>query len=349
MRLNLHQRRAITRATGIMAAFLFILLSASLVSAQTRQQRAIPETNTDYRLGAGDLLEVSVFGVENFRFTRRVSSSGFITLPYVGKVSVSGLTTTQLEEELMTALDGRLIQNPQVSVFVMEFHAQPCVILGAVANPGVYQMSGPLKLLDVIALAGGLVDRAADQISLFRQGLGAPKKDTGVPENGENGHNGGESSVGSAQKPQVRSIDLKALFQEGALSENVPIERGDVIYIPEVMPSRFYVIGEVTTPGAYALPGEQGLLVSQALSLAGGPIKTAKMNKGMLVRYHAGGAREEIQVNFSDILKGKKPDFPVHADDIIFIPGSTIKSVGYGLLGIIPSVATQTAVVRGSK
>lgn len=349
MRLNLHQRRAITRATGIMAAFFFFLCSASLVSAQTRQPTAAPETNSDYRLGAGDLLEVSVFGVENFRFTRRISSSGFITLPYVGKISVSGLTTTQLEEELTTSLDGRLIQNPQVSVFVMEFHAQPAVILGAVANPGLYEMSRPLKLLDIIALAGGLSERAGDQISVYRQGIGAPKKDSGVPENGENGHNGGESAVESAQKPQVQSVSLKALFHEGVLSENVPIERGDVIYIPEVQPSRFYVIGEVTTPGAYALPGEQGLLVSQALSLAGGPIKTAKMSKGMLVRYHAGGAREEIQVNFSDILKGKKPDFLVHADDIIFIPGSTVKSVGYGLLGIIPTVATQTAVVRGSR
>lgn len=98
------------------------------------------------------------------------------------------------------------------------------------------------------------------------------------------------------------------------------------------------------SPGAYAMPDEQVLLVSQAMALAGGPIRTAKMNKGVLVRYDGTGRREELQVNFSDILKGRKPDFAIKPDDIIFIPGSTIKSIGYGLLGIIPSVATQTVI-----
>ena len=67
-------------------------------------------------------------------------------------------------------------------------------------------------------------------------------------------------------------------------------------------------------------------------------MKTAKMNSGLLVRYDELGARQELAVNFSDVLKGKKMDFPIQPDNVIFIPGSNFKTkVGYGLLGMIPN------------
>ena len=70
------------------------------------------------------------------------------------------------------------------------------------------------------------------------------------------------------------------------------------------------------------------------------------MKDGVLVRYDGQGGREELAVNFSDIIQGKKPDFLVMADDIIFIPGSTFKTIGYGLLGAIPNTASG-AVING--
>ncbi len=67
-------------------------------------------------------------------------------------------------------------------------------------------------------------------------------------------------------------------------------------------------------------------------------MKTAKMNSGLLVRYDELGARQELAVNFSDIFKGKKMDFPIQSNDVIFIPGSNIRTIGYGLLAVIPGV-----------
>jgi len=80
------------------------------------------------------------------------------------------------------------------------------------------------------------------------------------------------------------------------------------------------------------------VLASQAIAKSGGPLKTAKMSKGMLMRYDEDGKRQELPVDFKAILLGKKPDFPVMPSDIIFIPGSSVKTVGYGLLAILPTI-----------
>ena len=65
-------------------------------------------------------------------------------------------------------------------------------------------------------------------------------------------------------------------------------------------------------------------------------MKTAKLSKGILVRYNEGGEREELSVDFGDILKGKKDDFFVRANDIIFVPGSKMKNLGLTVLNGVP-------------
>jgi protein involved in polysaccharide export with SLBB domain len=90
---------------------------------------------------------------------------------------------------------------------------------------------------------------------------------------------------------------------------------------------------------AFEVPFGQQVLVSQAIAKAGGPLKTAKLGKGLLVRYDGNGIRRDKQVDFSAILKGEKPDFPIMPDDIIFIPGSSAKTLGYGLLDVVPRAA----------
>ncbi len=71
-------------------------------------------------------------------------------------------------------------------------------------------------------------------------------------------------------------------------------------------------------------------------------MKTAKTKKGMLVRFDQKGGRQEVAVNFDAILKGRKPDVLIGPNDVIFIPGSTFKNIGYGLLGVIPSAVSNT-------
>jgi hypothetical protein len=81
--------------------------------------------------------------------------------------------------------------------------------------------------------------------------------------------------------------------------------------------------------------------VSQLLVWAGWPLKTAKLSAGIVIRYNEKGEREELPVDFGQILKGKKEDFVVRMNDIVFLPGSKIKTFQNSLLASLPgTIAT---------
>lgn len=297
------------------------------------QQLSFNAASTDYRLGAGDLITVDVFGIEGFGRNLRVSSTGTITLPYVGAVKAAGTTTTELEEQLRKQLDGRFIKNPQVSVFVVEYRSQSVFVLGAVQKPGQYQITSPLRLIDAIGLAGGLNLEAADNYAVVQK-KGATS--------GPAAENAGATQV--AQKSESIRINLKDLLENGKMDLNVPITGGDVVQIPERQISRYYVIGDVNRPGAFEMPRQENMFISQALAEAGGPMRTAKMSEAVLVRWDEAGQRKELPIDVSGIMKGRKPDLPLQANDVLFLPGSTAKSVALGMLGVIPGTVSSTVV-----
>ena len=120
------------------------------------------EGSSDYRIGAQDLLEISVFGVQELDKEVRVNSNGQISLPLIGGVMAGGKTIPELESELAKKYADGFLQNPQVSVFVKEFTSQRLTVEGAVNKPGIYPITGKTTLLQAIALAGGVDDKVAD-------------------------------------------------------------------------------------------------------------------------------------------------------------------------------------------
>jgi polysaccharide biosynthesis/export protein len=125
---------------------------------------------------------------------------------------------------------------------------------------------------------------------------------------------------------------LKALLETGDLQRNVVVQGGDVIHIKERLVETIYVIGEVNRSGPYTKNPRQELRLSQIIAWAGGPTKTARLSKGILVRYKEDGQREELPVDFGQILKGKQENVFVRANDIIFVPGSRFKDLRNTLL-----------------
>lgn len=126
--------------------------------------------NADYRVGPNDLIDIEVFGVPELKRTVRVNSSGLVSLPLVGNVSLLGLTGQQAEERIADTYAEKYLQNPQVSVFIKEFTTRRITIEGAVAKPGIYPVTGQLTLLRALALAGGGGTYAnLSEIMLFRQ------------------------------------------------------------------------------------------------------------------------------------------------------------------------------------
>ena len=129
------------------------------------------EGATDYRIGAMDLLQISVFGVQDLDKEVRVNSNGQISLPLVGSIMAGGKTIPELEAQLAKKYAEGYLQNPQVSVFVKEYSSQRITLEGAIKKPGIYPITGRTSLLQAIALAEGVDDKVADLggIVLMRQ------------------------------------------------------------------------------------------------------------------------------------------------------------------------------------
>ncbi len=109
----------------------------------------------DYRIGAQDLLEIQVFGIENLKREVRVNSKGAISLPLIGTVILGGLTGQEAEALIAAKYEKDYLRDPQVSVFIKEFTSQRITVEGAVAKPGIYPIRGQTTLMQAIAIAGG--------------------------------------------------------------------------------------------------------------------------------------------------------------------------------------------------
>ena len=127
------------------------------------------EGGTDYRIGAQDLLEISVFGIDDLSRTVRVNSNGQISLPLIGGVMAGGKTIPELEREIGAKLEDGYVQDAQVSVFVKEFTSQQVTLEGALKKPGIYPLTGTTTLVQAISMAQGLDDLADLQgVIVFR-------------------------------------------------------------------------------------------------------------------------------------------------------------------------------------
>jgi polysaccharide export outer membrane protein len=115
---------------------------------------------TDYRIGALDTLDVSVFQVPDLSKTVQVSASGEISLPLIGTLQAGGKTIAELTADITKKYGASYLQSPQVSVMVREAVSQRVTVEGAVNKPGVYPTVGPTSLLQTIAIAGGLTEIA---------------------------------------------------------------------------------------------------------------------------------------------------------------------------------------------
>jgi polysaccharide export outer membrane protein len=114
-----------------------------------------------YKIGPQDVLEISVFKVPDLNRKVQVANSGSVNLPLVGEIQAAGRTAQEMERDLTARLGAKYLQNPQVSVYIIEYNSQRVTIEGAVRKPGVYPIRGKTSLLQSIAIAGGLDDTAS--------------------------------------------------------------------------------------------------------------------------------------------------------------------------------------------
>jgi polysaccharide export outer membrane protein len=135
----------------------------------------VPRTD-GYRIGALDVLEISVFGVPELSGQVEVSDSGNIQLPMLGETPVAGKTAEELQRNLTSRLGGEYLQNPQVRVTVKEFKSRAVTVSGAIGSPGIYPLKGETTLLQVVAMAGGFKESSDSTVLVLRKGDGGGKR-----------------------------------------------------------------------------------------------------------------------------------------------------------------------------
>ena len=243
---------------------------------------------SDYMVGAQDELLVTVFDEPDLTKIFTVDDDGTITLPLVGRVEVDGLTLREIRDEITRQLGDGFLVSPQVSVEVAEYRSQSVYVLGEVANPGIYSLSGNLSLLRVLAQAGSTTAQAGNVVQIIRSVRGRAS---------------GGPVVAGDDETKMEVVSLSDI-RTGRLTL-VTIRDGDTVNVPKA--AVFFVSGHVASPGSYVWA--PGTTVRQAIALAGGYASRGS-NRGIRVIREVDGSQATVSVNEND---------PVLAGDVIEI------------------------------
>jgi len=311
----------------IMRLSLGVILLTSIGIAQgSLDSRA---QDKSHLLGPGDLILVrALHAAELSERPARLDAEGYIRLPLAGRIKAGGLTTEQLAARVRAQLDN-LIRDPEVTVEIVELKSHPVSILGAVKTPGVYQLQGQTRLLEVLSVAGGIDQDAGFSLRISREKAAGP-----IPLSPQQVSDSGEY--------RVAEISLEDLIAGKHPEQNVVILPDDVITIPRA--KLVYVIGEVHRAGGFVLRERQSMSVLQALSMAEGLTATAGAKNSKILRPVDNSDRKtEIPVNIRDVLAGKSSDLPLLPNDVLFIPNSASKSAA--LRGLETAIQMGTGVV----
>jgi polysaccharide export outer membrane protein len=297
-----------------------------------RQGRAVSLGDGDYRIGPGDVLDIQIDKAPELSGSKKVSSRGTIRVDFVGELEVARLTAEEVEKQIADRLRGAYLVNPQVKVAVTQPNSRSFFIQGSVNNPGVYQIEGRLTILTLISLAGGL-DRSHGSTAFIIREL--KTKDAPPASQVE------EDAADRQEVPEheLLKVNIDSLYK-GAFDQNILLEPRDIVHIPAT--EVFFVTGEVRKPGSFPL--KEGTTLKQAISLAEGTTFQAKSNGIIFRQQPKTGKQEEIKIEISAVMSGKKEDIIIQPNDVVVIPNSKWKSVG----GTILRTLGFTTLSRGA-
>jgi polysaccharide export outer membrane protein len=145
-------------------------LAPLTAAAQASLPKDVASLLSTYKLAAGDVITIRVFGEDDLsREKIRLSDAGTIPYPVLGEVRALGLTIGEIEKSITAGLNGRYLVNPRVSITIEEY--RPFYINGMVERPGGYPFQPGLTVLKASSLAGGFKERASfSKISIIREG-----------------------------------------------------------------------------------------------------------------------------------------------------------------------------------
>lgn len=235
----------------------------------------------EYLLGPGDIIRIQVFQNPDLTLETRVAESGAITYPLIGAVNVVGITMVDVEKRIATQLkEGGFVQQPQVSVMLMQNRGNQVSVLGLVNRPGRFPLETTnTRLTEMLAIAGGIATTGADIVIIvgLRDG-----------------------------KPFRKEVDVPGIFLGSGMDDDMTVAGGDVIYAHRA--PMFYIYGEAQRPGAFRV--ERGMTVMQALAQGGGPTVRGTENRLRLHRRGSDGVIIKSSPELTDLIQ---------PDDVLYI------------------------------
>jgi polysaccharide export outer membrane protein len=325
------------KVQGVMIRILRVTLLAAVSSlaisayGQTVGPIKQPQVGTmgpaveEYRIGANDVVSVSVLDAPEFSGKFRVSDAGVIEIAGISApIQAEGQTPNELAHAIRKAfIEAKQLRDPKVNVFVEEYRGRTVTVLGAVSKPGVYPLQKRITVLEALSLAGGALPNSGNTVTIVRGAASAEATST---------------VVGS-----VKIVDMSRLVQGEDLSANVEVKNGDVVSVSAAQV--VYVLGAVTKPGGFVMSNPSaGVSVVQAVAMAEGFRSVAATHRGLIIRQSTSEtARQEISVDIAEMMVGKGTDQLLAPNDILYIPESgakkTLKVMGDVAMAAVNGVA----------
>lgn len=273
------------------AAVALTLWSAAPLCAQTVPEPLGGPQTANYVVGPQDVLIITAYDQPELTGKFTVETDGTFTYPLIGRVRAGGMTIREVEAVLKKALVVQgFFRDPQIAVAMEQYRSQKIYIVGEVRTPGAYPLSGDMRLVEALALAGSTLPTASGEAVIVHpssEGLVVEPAQPPV----------GGSAPHAAHSDKLVRVDLREL-ENGDLSQNVGLRNGDTIFV--LRAESVYVFGQVRNPGAYPLRQKQ-TTVLQALSLAGGVTDRGSTGRIQIVRI-VDGKREEVRAALTDFV-----------------------------------------------
>ncbi len=264
-----------------------------------------------YTISGGDKLAIVVYNHQDLSIKTVVTPDGYIGMVLVGQLKVEGLSLAEASAKLEKALS-RYIRNPRVGISPYEIVSETVTISGAVVKPGLYPISGGMRISDLFAAAGGAA-------SLFFDGQTISATDY-------------DNSI-FVRNGKIIPLDFVKAIMRADPVHNLPLRRGDYIFIAERASSMVYLIGEVEKPKQKVWTPQLGLL--ELITNCEG-LKETHWSHAIIIR--GGLAKSKMyKVDLDGILCGAVQNVPLKAGDIVYIPKDNISEYNVFIRKLLPT------------
>jgi polysaccharide export outer membrane protein len=305
----------------------FVKTIADSLAVEPAENKAFTtvEGYAEYRIGSLDLLKISIWEGRTLKtYEVQVQMDGTISFAYNQNLYVQNLTPTQIRQSLLETLKD-YYKSPNITIDVLEYNARKASLLGQVRDlqrdntgPGQYPLEGKMRVVDFISLHGGPTDKAdLAQVKVVRA-------------NGS-----------------TFFLNLYNAMFEGDIQQNIILDDGDIVFVPtlEVSARKFYVLGEVKTPGIYDMKDEVRVL--EAIMRAGSFTDRASLSSIVIIRGNITQPEVNI-INLEKLIRAgdQSENIEILNGDVIYVPRHFVGSINYFVNQILPSLNTLFLIDR---